>query len=266
MFDSGVGGLTVARAHIDLLPHEHLIYFGDTAHCPYGPRPLEEVRKFALEITDALVEEDVKMLVVACNSAASAALDEMRERYVVPIVSVIEPAVKSAIAISRNRRIGLIGTEATVNSGAYEHAVGDTKANVILIAQACPRFVEFVERGDTSSDELLEVARICDVATHRKRSEAIRLPYQHVPPACQHGDVGALCGERLCAREADARGRAADDRGTPAQAEIHQEERTATTSRTASADARSASCSASSRSSSTICSIPPAPSRTGTPM
>ncbi len=159
MFDSGVGGLTVARAHIDLLPHEHLIYFGDTAHCPYGPRPLEEVRKFALEITDALVEEDVKMLVVACNSAASAALDEMRERYVVPIVSVIEPAVKSAIAISRNRRIGLIGTEATVNSGAYEHAVGDTKANVLLIAQACPRFVEFVERGDTSSDELLEVAR-----------------------------------------------------------------------------------------------------------
>ena len=159
MFDSGVGGLTVARAHIDLLPHENLIYFGDTAHCPYGPRPLEEVRKFALEITDALVEEDVKMLVVACNSAASAALDEMRERYVVPIVSVIEPAVKSAIALSRNRRIGLIGTQATVNSGAYEHAVADTKANVILIAQACPRFVEFVERGDTSSDELLEVAR-----------------------------------------------------------------------------------------------------------
>jgi glutamate racemase len=159
MFDSGVGGLTVARATIDLLPHEDLVYFGDTARCPYGPRPAEEVRKFALEIMDALVEENVKMLVVACNSAASTALSEARERYDIPVISVIEPGVKAAIAATRNRMIGLIGTQATVSSRAYESASDETRANVRLVAKACPRFVEFVERGDTTSDELIAVAR-----------------------------------------------------------------------------------------------------------
>jgi glutamate racemase len=158
MFDSGVGGLTVARAVIDLLPHEDLIYFGDTARCPYGPRPAEEVKKFALEIMDSLVAEDVKMLVVACNSAASSALEEARARYDVPIVSVIEPAVRAAIAATRNRRIGLIGTARTVTSGAYDRAVSSTRENVALYSQACPRFVEFVEKGDTASDELIGLA------------------------------------------------------------------------------------------------------------
>ena len=159
MFDSGVGGLTVARSTIDLLPHEDLIYVGDTARCPYGPRPAAEVRKFALEIMDSLVEEDVKILVVACNSAASVVLDEARHRYDVPVISVIEPGVRAAIAASRNRRIGLIGTTATVSSGAYDDVVSASRANVTLISQACPRFVEFVERGDTTSDELIDVAK-----------------------------------------------------------------------------------------------------------
>jgi glutamate racemase len=158
MFDSGVGGLTVARAVIDLLPHEDLIYFGDTARCPYGPRPAEEVKKFSLEIMDSLVAEDVKLLVVACNSAASSALDEARSRYDIPVISVIEPAVHAAVAATRNRRVGLIGTERTVSSGAYDRAVKDTKENVAFISRACPRFVEFVERGDTTSDELVRVA------------------------------------------------------------------------------------------------------------
>jgi glutamate racemase len=158
MFDSGVGGLTVARAVIDLLPHEDLIYFGDTARCPYGPRPAEEVKKFALEIMDSLMAEDVKMLVVACNSAASSALDEARARYDVPVVSVIEPAVRAAIAATRNGRVGLIGTARTVTSGAYDRVVAETKENVVLVSQACPRFVEFVEKGDTASDELISVA------------------------------------------------------------------------------------------------------------
>lgn len=158
MFDSGVGGLTVARAVIDLLPHEDLVYFGDSARCPYGPRPADEVRRFAFEIMDSLMEEDVKLLVIACNSAASTALEEARSRYDVPIISVIEPGIKAAVAATRNRRIGLIGTEATVSSGAYDRAVADTKANVTLFSEACPRFVEFVERGDTTSDELLKIA------------------------------------------------------------------------------------------------------------
>ena len=158
MFDSGVGGLTVARATIDLLPHENLIYFGDTARCPYGPRPPEEVRKFALEIMDALAEEDVKLLVIACNSASSWALEEAKVRYEVPIVSVIHPGVRAAAATTRNGRIGLIGTNATVKSGSYDRALGEIRSDVQMFSYACPRFVEFVERGETASDQLVAVA------------------------------------------------------------------------------------------------------------
>ena len=181
MFDSGVGGLTVARATIDLLPHEDLVYVGDTARCPYGPRPASEVRKFALEIMDSLVEEDVKILVVACNSAASVVLDEARHRYDVPVISVIEPGVRAAIAATRNRRIGLIGTAATVASGSYEDAVAVSRANVTMISQACPRFVEFVERGDTTSDELIEVAKEYLLPLKEREIDTLLLACTHYP-------------------------------------------------------------------------------------
>lgn len=156
MFDSGVGGLTVARSVIDLLPHEDLVYFGDNARCPYGPRAPEEIRRFTFEIMDLLVAEGVKMIVIACNSAALGR--EGHERYDLPIISVIEPGARAAVAATRNRRIGVIGTEATIKSGAYERAIEETRANVTLVSQACPRFVEFVEQGDTTSDELVKVA------------------------------------------------------------------------------------------------------------
>ena len=158
MFDSGLGGLTVARAVIDLLPQEGLIYFGDTARCPYGPRPPEEVRRFALEITDMLVEQGVKLVVVACNSAESTAFYEETGRYDIPIVSVIEPGVKAALAATRNRHVGVIGTEATIASRAYDRAVERTRANVVLQARACPEFVDFVEEGDTASEAVLATA------------------------------------------------------------------------------------------------------------
>lgn len=159
MFDSGVGGLTVARSVIDLLPHEHLIYFGDTARCPYGPRSAAEVRRFSLGIMDLLVSEGVKLLVIACNTAAASVLEEARLRYDVPVIGVIEPGARAAVHATRNRQIGVIGTQRTIASGAYDEAVAATKANVTLHSQACPRFVEFVERGETASDELVEVAR-----------------------------------------------------------------------------------------------------------
>jgi glutamate racemase len=158
MFDSGVGGLTVARAVIDVLPHEDVIYFGDTARCPYGPRPVEEVRRFALEIMDALIAEQVKLLLVACNAAASSALLEAQQRYDIPVLSVIEPGVRAAIAATRNGRIGVIGTKVTISSRSYDDAVRLQNAGVTLVPQACPRFVEFVERGDSTSDELLAAA------------------------------------------------------------------------------------------------------------
>jgi len=159
MFDSGVGGLTVARAVFDLLPHEPIVYLGDDARFPYGPRPLHEIRSFALEIAAYLVSRDVKMLVVACNSIEVAAIREVTEAAGVPVVGVIDPGARAAVHITRNGRVGLIGTEATVASGAYERAIAATGAHVRLFSRACPVFVEHVERGDTSSDALLAAAR-----------------------------------------------------------------------------------------------------------
>ena len=157
IFDSGVGGLTVARAVLDQLPHEPVLYVGDTARGPYGPRPIPEVRAFALDVMDHLVDQGVKMLVIACNSASAAVLRDARERYDVPVVEVIQPAVRRAVRSTRNRRIGVIGTRATVESGAYADAFA-AAPDVTIVQQACPRFVEFVEAGVTWGPELIDVA------------------------------------------------------------------------------------------------------------
>src|SRR5919198_343778 len=149
IFDSGLGGLTVARAVIDLLPHESVIYFGDTARFPYGPKPLAQVRRFAEQNMELLLAEDVKLVVVACNTASSAALDELRTAYRVPVLDVIEPAVRAAVRLTRNRRIGLVGTAGTIAA---------THENVTVVSEACPGFVEFVERGETTGPAILELA------------------------------------------------------------------------------------------------------------
>jgi len=158
IFDSGVGGLTVARAVLDQLPHEPLVYVGDTARGPYGPRPLAEVRAFSLEIMDHLVDNGVKLLVIACNSASAATLRDARERYAVPVIEVVHPAVRRAVSATRSGHVGVIGTAATITSGAYEDAFA-AAPHVKLTTIACPRFVEFVEAGITSGDELIAVAQ-----------------------------------------------------------------------------------------------------------
>ncbi|MCO5971501.1 glutamate racemase [Actinoallomurus soli] len=158
IFDSGVGGLTVARAVLDQLPNESMLYVADTARSPYGPKPIAEVRAYALEVLDHLVDEGVKMLVIACNTASSAVLRDARERYDVPVVEVIKPAVRAAVSASRTGRVGLVATRATVTSRSYEDAFA-AAPHVTLTSVACPRFVEFVERGITMSDELLDVTR-----------------------------------------------------------------------------------------------------------
>jgi len=157
IFDSGFGGLTVARAVIDQLPHESIVYLGDTARQPYGPKPIGEVREYALECLDHLVEQGVKMLVIACNSASAAMLRDARERYDVPVVEVILPATRRAVAATRNGRIGVICTRATAESMAYDDAFA-AAPHVTLTTQACPRFVEFVEQGVTGGEELLAIA------------------------------------------------------------------------------------------------------------
>ena len=158
LFDSGVGGLTVARAVMDQLPGESLIYIGDTAHGPYGPQPIADVRAHSQRIADELVERGCKMLVIACNTATAAFLHDARERYDIPVIEVIQPAVRRAMATTRNNKIGVIGTEGTVKSGAYQDFFA-VNPNLQVTAQACPEFVPFVEQGKTSGREVLDVAR-----------------------------------------------------------------------------------------------------------
>jgi len=159
MFDSGVGGLTVARSVLDLLPREPLLYYGDTARAPYGPRPLEEIRAFSREIASYLLDRDVKALVVACNSVEVAAIEDLTAGAGVPVVGVIDPGVRAAARATRGGRIGVIGTEATIASGAYQRAAARQGVDEEPVARACPAFVPFVERGDTTSEELLAAAR-----------------------------------------------------------------------------------------------------------
>ncbi len=155
MFDSGFGGLTVARAVIDLLPHEHLVYIGDTGRYPYGSRPQDEVREFAHQIAWSLVKEyDVKAVVVACNTASAAALDELEAELPVPVIDVVAPGARALVKATRSGKVGVIGTVGTIRSGAYERAVAATGADVQLTATACPGLVEFVERGQTSGEEV----------------------------------------------------------------------------------------------------------------
>jgi glutamate racemase len=158
IFDSGVGGLTVARAIIDQLPQESIIYIGDTARGPYGPRPLAEVREFALDIMDQLVDAGVKAIVIACNTASSAMLRDARERYSIPVIEVIQPAVRRAVSATRSGKVGVIGTQATIESGAYNDAFA-AAPQLKISSFACPKFVEFVERGETSGPAITEVAK-----------------------------------------------------------------------------------------------------------
>jgi len=161
IFDSGVGGLTVARAIIDQLPFESVIYLGDTANTPYGPKTIQEVRTLALDVMDRLVDEGVKLLVIACNTASAAVLRDARERYTegrgIPVVEVIQPAVRKAVASTRNGRVGVIGTTATISSRAYVDAFA-AAVDLELVSVACPEFVDFVERGITSGPEVITLA------------------------------------------------------------------------------------------------------------
>jgi glutamate racemase len=182
MFDSGFGGLTVARALIDLLPSEHLVYLGDTGRYPYGPRPLDEVRGFAEQITDLLVREhDVKLLIVACNTAAAAGLDRLQDRVEVPVLGVIEPGVRSLARATHSSRVGVIGTVGTIGSGAYQRAVAELAPGVELTCAACPGFVEFVERGETRSDQVTVLAERLLAPVRDAKVDALLLGCTHYP-------------------------------------------------------------------------------------
>lgn len=161
IFDSGLGGLTVARAIIDQLPGESVVYIGDSANSPYGTKPVETVKRLALNVMDKLVERGVKILVIACNTASASVLFDARARFDsrgIPVLEVISPAVHRAVSATHNGKIGVIATNTTIATGTYQRALGAYR-QVQVMAQACPAFVDFVERGITSGPELLAVAR-----------------------------------------------------------------------------------------------------------
>ncbi len=158
VFDSGFGGLTVARALLDQLPGEDMVYLGDTARAPYGTKSIPEVREYALECLDFLADSGVKALVIACNSASSAVLRDARERYDIPVIDVILPAARRAVRASKTGRIGLICTEATATSASYDDALAAVPG-VQLITTPCPVFVDFVEAGVTGGEEVLRAAQ-----------------------------------------------------------------------------------------------------------
>lgn len=153
ILDSGVGGLTVVREVMRQLPRETILYFGDTARTPYGPRPAEEVVRFTREIVDYLLQYRPKMIVIACNTATAVALEDIRGRVTVPVVGVINPGARAAIGRSKTGVIGVIGTEGTIKSRAYEIALKSLSPRLEVVSRACPDFVPLVENGNFRSEE-----------------------------------------------------------------------------------------------------------------
>ena len=160
IFDSGVGGLTVAGKMREILPNEHIVYFGDTARVPYGTKSKETVTKFSVENVEFLMEHNVKLVIVACNTVSSLSMEFLKRCFKVPIIGVIEPGARGAVSVTRNNRIGVIGTHATVSSGAYEKAIKKISARYSVWTQACPLFVPLVEEGWADKDVTKRVARI----------------------------------------------------------------------------------------------------------
>jgi glutamate racemase len=180
IFDSGAGGLTVLHECLVTLPHEDFLYLGDGARCPYGPRPHNEIRRFAYEIASYLEQEGVKLIVAACNAATSAALPALQEALRVPIVGVLVPEAHAAVQATRNRRIGLLATEATVASGRYEEIVHALDAGTRVVSVACPKLVPLIEAG-VVGEELDAAVRECAAPLKEEEVDTVILGCTHYP-------------------------------------------------------------------------------------
>ena len=181
VFDSGMGGLTVLHECLVTMPHEDFVYLGDGARLPYGPRPLDEIRRFAGEIAGYLEREGMKLIVAACNSATAAALPELQERLEVPIVGVITPEAHTAVQTTRNRRIGLLATEATVEAGRYEQLVRTLDAGARLFPVACPRLVPLIESEEPFGAETTEAVREYAQSLKEAEVDTVILGCTHYP-------------------------------------------------------------------------------------
>ncbi|MBM3678559.1 MAG: glutamate racemase [Actinobacteria bacterium] len=181
VFDSGVGGLTVLHEILVTLPHEDVLYLGDNARLPYGPRPLPEIRRYALEIGGFLERAGVKLVVVACNSATAAALPDLQRSLAVPVIGVLQPEARAAALATRNRRVGLLATEATVASGRYEALVWTVDAGVDVVALACPRLVPLIEGPDPFGQETVDAVREVAAPLRQVGVDTVILGCTHYP-------------------------------------------------------------------------------------
>ncbi len=195
VFDSGVGGLTVAREIMRQLPNERIVYFGDTARVPYGSKSKDTVTKYSRQIVRFLQTQDVKAIVAACNTASAYALDELEQETDVPIIGVVKPGAKAAIEATRNGKIGVIATEATVSSGIYNRYIKENDENVTVLSKACPLFVPLVEEGlweDPVTDEIAEryLTELIDVGI-----DTLILGCTHYPMI--RAAIGRIMGESV---------------------------------------------------------------------
>jgi glutamate racemase len=181
VFDSGMGGLTVLHECLVTLPHEDFVYLGDGARLPYGPRPLHEIRRFALEIATYLERDGVKLIVAACNSATAAALPDLQRRLQVPVVGVLAPEAHAAVLATRNRRIGLLATAATVASGRYVELVRGLDAGAAVVSVACPRLVPLIEGDDPFGEETVVAVREYGAELKAAEVDTVILGCTHYP-------------------------------------------------------------------------------------
>jgi glutamate racemase len=181
VFDSGVGGLTVLHECLVTMPHEDFVYLGDHARLPYGPRPLAEIRRFAREIGAFLEEQDVKLILAACNAATSAALPKLQEELAVPVIGVITPEAHAAVQATRSRRIGLLATQATVDAGRYADLVHALDAGVAFFAVACPALVPLIEGDDPYGEATERAVREYAAILRREGVDTVILGCTHYP-------------------------------------------------------------------------------------
>jgi len=180
--DSGVGGLTVATEFFKIMPDKEYIYYGDTLHLPYGPRPSQEVKEFSLEIIDFLLnEKGADIIVIACNTASAVALNLAKNKFQKPIYGTINSASKKAIKVTKNKKVGIIGTEGTVKSKAYQNAIIDNDPNISVYAEPCPKFVNFVEKGELSGQSVYNYAQSCLEPLKRAKVDTLILGCTHFP-------------------------------------------------------------------------------------
>lgn len=195
IFDSGIGGLTVLKALEEALPHENLIYLGDTARVPYGNKSRETITRYSIENTNFLIQGGVKLVVVACNTASALALPELRRQFSLPIVGVIEPGARAALSATKSKEVGVIGTESTVSSSSYSKAIQSIDPNVRVWGIACPLFVPLAEEGWTHDE-------ITEAVAHKYLSPFLKTPIDTLILGCTHypllkGIIGKVMGEKV---------------------------------------------------------------------